>query len=254
MGGAVRVTFAGVGEAFDEDLANTSILVETDATSLLLDCGFTAATAFWRTAKEPLDLDGIYITHFHGDHYFGIPALLIRFVEEGRTTPLTIMGQHGVAKQVQSMVDMAYPNTLAKAQFDISFLTCEPGQEVRLGDMRLTFAMNDHPIPSQSVRVNVDNKSVFYSGDGRPTTETLALARGSDLIIHESFSLEPDTPGHGTVDSSIQFTRDAGAPALALVHVQRMIRRNHRPEINLKMKQATGVKVLLPNPGDMVSL
>ena len=69
---------------FDEALPNTSILVESGSSSILLDCGFTAASTFWEVANNSLDLDVVYISHSYGDHYFGVPALLVRSVEEGR--------------------------------------------------------------------------------------------------------------------------------------------------------------------------
>ena len=81
----MRVTFVGVGEAFDENLPNTSILVESAASSILLDCGFSAPRAFWKAADNAEGLDMIHVSHFHADHYFGIPALLARFTQEGRT-------------------------------------------------------------------------------------------------------------------------------------------------------------------------
>lgn len=250
----MRITFIGVGEAFDETVPNTSVLVESDTTSLLLDCGFTAAHAFWRTARAPLDLDGIYFTHFHGDHYFGIPALLLRFVDEGRTKPLTILGQPGVERQIRQLVDMAYPNVLSKAKFDISFRICMGCQEATVGNMTLSFAMGDHPLPSQAVRVDSQGKSMFFSGDGRPTDDTLTVATGCDLVIHESFSLEPETPGHGTVDSSLRFALEAGAEHLALVHLQRGIRQNHFEEIQSRMSQEGRLHIFIPNPGDSLEL
>ncbi|MDD4733003.1 MAG: ribonuclease Z, partial [Desulfovibrio sp.] len=61
----MRMIFSGVGEAFDETLPNTSILLEgTDGESLLLDCGFTAASAFWSVASRPLDLGAVCLSHF----------------------------------------------------------------------------------------------------------------------------------------------------------------------------------------------
>ena len=71
----LEVVFLGVGEAFDESLPNTSILVRPveesgPTTTLLLDCGFTAPPLFWREMPEPDALDGIWISHFHGDHCF----------------------------------------------------------------------------------------------------------------------------------------------------------------------------------------
>jgi ribonuclease Z len=251
---ALQVTFAGVGEAFDERLPNTSILVEAAGTSLLLDCGFTAASAFWRAAADPLNLDGVYITHFHGDHFFGLPALLVRSVDEGRTRPLTILGQPEVEHKVRSAMELAYEGVLAKSALPLSFVACQPDQPRTIGGLTLDFAYGDHPRPCLGVRVSGAGCSVFYSGDGRPTPATAALAAGCDLVVHESFSLDPDTPGHGTIGSSVEFARKAGVPRLALVHVQRGVRHGNLKEIQAAMEQAQELDVLLPEPGDKVVL
>ena len=250
----MRVTFAGVGEAFDDRLANTSLLVESAGTSLLIDCGFSAATELWAVSENPLELDGLYITHFHADHYFGIPALLVRFVQEGRTKPLVIMGQAGVEAQIHRLMDMAYPNSLSKAQFDLLFVECASGGDAVLGDMRLGFAMSDHPMTCLSVRVESGGKALFYSSDGRPTEATRTLAAGCDLVVHESYTLEPDTPGHGTVDSSIEFGQQAGAAVVALVHISREVRRDQLAEILDRCAKACGIRAVLPEPGDSLNL
>lgn len=246
----MRVTFIGVGAAFDEHQPNTSILIESAEQSLLADCGFTAASAFWRHAEKPLSLDAIYLTHFHGDHYFGVPHLLLRMYEEGRTTPLTILGQPGVEERITALMEMAYRNLLTKLQFELHFMECQPGVKVGLGDMQLMFAWNDHPMDCLSLRVQAGGKSIFYSGDGRPTDETRNLACGCDLVVHESYSLEPDTPGHGTLNSSIVFARESSSKAVALVHIDRNVRRDHLEDIMDRATKTEDVKVLLPEPGD----
>jgi len=250
----MRVTFAGVGEAFDENFANTSLLVESANTSLLIDCGFTAASEFWKTSKHPLELDGVYISHFHGDHYFGIPALLVRFVQEGRTKPLKLIGQQGIEARIDQLLTLAYPNSLSKAKFDIQFIESSPETKVALGDMHMEFAFGDHPMPCLAVKVEANGKAVFHSSDGRPTEETRALASGCQLIVHESFTLETDSPGHGTVDSSIKFGQQAGADTVTLVHIRREVRRDKMPEIKSLCKNAGNINVLVPQPGDCVEI
>lgn len=250
----MRITFAGVGEAFDETLPNTSLLLESDTTSLLLDCGFTAASAFWQAARTPQDLDAISISHFHGDHWFGVPALLMRFVDEGRTRPLHIIGQPGVEHHVRQLTDLAYPNVLSKAAFEIRFHILLGCQEAKVGDMTISSAPADHPMPSLAMRVDCAGKSVFYSGDGRPTEETRTLATGCHLVVHESFSLEADKPGHGTVDSSIRFAVEAGAATLALVHIQRHARRNGLAAIKEMAAREDRVRILVPAPGEWLDV
>jgi ribonuclease BN (tRNA processing enzyme) len=250
----LRVTFAGVGEAFDETLANTSLLVESGTGSILLDCGFTAPPSFWGLAGRPLDLDGVYLSHFHGDHWFGLPALLVRSLEEGRTRPLTILGQPGVEDKVLSLMELAYAGTLAKARFDLRFVECGPGREVALAGFRLTFARGDHSVPCLAVRVESGGKSLFFSGDGPPTEATRALARGCTLAVHETFSLDPVKPAHGTMDSSLAFARETGVEMLALVHVNRRVRREEREAILARIKNFSACKVWLPEPGERISL
>lgn len=247
----MRMIFSGVGEAFDETLPNTSILLEgTDGESLLLDCGFTAASAFWSAASRPLDLGAVCLSHFHADHWFGLPALLARFVEEGRRSNLTIVGPEGVEEQVRTLMELAYPKTMQRAGFSLRFLTSAPDRIVDAAGFRLRFAAMDHSAPCLAVRARQGGRDVFYSGDGRPTPESAALARGCDVVVHEAFCLEGDVPGHGTVDGAVEFARAVGAETLALVHLQRDVRRNNLEKVRERLRFASDLRGLLPEPGD----
>ena len=90
----MRVIFAGVGEAFDENLGNTTVLVTTGSgkrkRQILLDCGFTGAHAFWKASQDPMDLDAIWVSHFHGDHFFGVPLVLLRGSRRKSSQPWTL--------------------------------------------------------------------------------------------------------------------------------------------------------------------
>lgn len=250
----MRVTFAGVGEAFDENLPNTSILVESSGSSILLDCGFSAPRAFWKTADDTSGLDMIYVSHFHADHYFGIPALLARFIQEGRTKRLTILGPVGIEGRVKRLVEMAYANIMTNAEFDTYFIECTPGEEFRHAGFHFGFAMGDHPMPSLAVRLAAKNKTLFYSGDGRPTETTQALAAGCDLVIHEAFALNKDVSGHGTVESALAFATEAGAKTCALVHMDRAVRHSMKGVIMTRIADLPGLLGLLPDPGDTLDL
>ena len=94
----MKVIFLGVGEAFDENNPNNSHLVLSGKTSLLLDCGFVVPYQLWKYNNDQSFLDGVYITHPHADHYFGLPALLVRMSEEKRTRQFTIICQKGFKK------------------------------------------------------------------------------------------------------------------------------------------------------------
>ncbi len=254
----MRVKFAGVGEAFDENYPNTSLLLRTQQAgqtyTILLDCGFTAPPAVWRDCPDPEEIDAIWISHFHGDHYFGLPALLTRFWEMKRKKPLLIVGQEGIDTVVSQATRLAYPSILEKLPFTLRFASVEPGHILAAVGCTWRTAENGHPQRDLAVRIDDGEKTLFYSGDGLATEASLALARGCDLIVHEAFTFDRNLPAHGNVVGCIDFAAKAGARMLALVHIARDERRGRREHIMRAIGSAGRIRVLIPEPGDEVEL
>ncbi|MEA2085126.1 MAG: ribonuclease Z [Thermodesulfobacteriota bacterium] len=254
----MRIEFLGVGEACDPVHPNTSLLVRSVISGkervMLLDCGFNAAHQFFRVCSDQDMLDALWISHFHGDHFFGVPLLLLRFQEMNRTKTLEIIGQPGVRKKVFDAMDLAYPNFREKLQFRIEFREIEPGGQVIVYDFSVSAAENEHSLRSLSVRIEDGERALFYSGDGRPTEATLELARECDLIVHEAFRMSGKTSGHGTIAGSIEFAQNAGVMNLALVHVERHDREEHRHEIREMLLNTKGLNVFLPVAWDVVKI
>ncbi|MGC8490888.1 MAG: MBL fold metallo-hydrolase [Syntrophobacteraceae bacterium] len=249
----MRVKFIGVGEAFDEELPNTSILVGTgegaDENFILFDCGFTAPSSFWKNCPEPDRLEAIWISHFHGDHFFGLPALLARFRQANRKRPLLLIGQQGTKEIVTQTLGLAYPSLAQKIEYELRFVEVEPGQTLLEAGVFWQFALNGHSRKDLAVRVEKGSKSVFYSGDGMPTEETVSLARGADLAIHEAFRIDGEPPGHATVLRAIEFARRAKVRRLALVHVDRDERKLRRGDILRMVGAVPDLEIFLPEPG-----
>jgi ribonuclease BN (tRNA processing enzyme) len=250
----MEITFLGVGEAFDEDMPNTSMLVRTDIegrpVSVLLDCGYSVPPKLWQQGMHPDTLDGIWISHFHADHAFGLPALLVRFWEEKRKKDLCFLGQKGIESFVLKCLDMAYPNFYPRLGFSLKFKEVEPGDMLMAFGLSWSTAINDHPQRDLALRLAAKEKTLFYSGDGRPTSETRSLATGVDLIVHEAFHLSKDIPGHGTIAGCLEMARACRARRLALVHIQRDIRRERFAEIKELANSVQEVEVIVPEPGD----
>ena len=113
-------------------------------------------------------------------------------------------------------------------------------------------AANVHSQRSLALRLEADGRSLFYSGDGRPTPATTALASGCDLAVHEAFRLHEDSEGHGSVRRCLDFSREAGVGRLALVHMAWTERRRERDLADL-LGQAQG-RVIMPEAGEEVRL
>lgn len=252
----MEIIFLGVGEAFDEEIPNTSMLVRTDnegkPASVLLDCGYSVPPKLWQQKMHPDTLDGVWISHFHADHAFGLPALIVRFWEEQRKKDLCFLGQKGIESFVLRCLNLAYPNFYPRLGFSLRFEEVEPSEILTAFGFSWNTAVNDHPQRDLALRLAAKEKSLFYSGDGRPTSETRSLAAGVDLMVHEAFHLSKDVPGHGTVAGCLEMARVCRAKRLALVHIQRDIRRERFGEIRKLARSVQGVEVLIPEPGDKI--
>ncbi|SFN03981.1 MBL fold metallo-hydrolase [Thermodesulforhabdus norvegica] len=251
----MKVLFVGVGEACDDRFPNTSFVISArsygnEERNILFDCGFSVPMFYWKYFPDPEFLDLIWISHFHGDHFMGLPALLLRMWEMGRTKPLIVLGQRNIQEVVTEALELAYPGFMSRFRFSLSFLECEPGKDLELNGLRWAFAETDHSKRNLCVAVTSPDGTVCYSGDGRPTSESTALAREATLLVHEAFDVKPAVPGHGTVDSALSTAEEAGVKNLALVHLQRDVRRWHELQIERRLASTKTFQAFLPRPGD----
>ncbi len=255
----MRVTFVGVGEAFDETVPNTSLflagMVQGKRATVLCDCGFTAAAAFFdclalSEADRERGPDAVWISHFHGDHFFGLPYLLARFLEAGRTEPLPVYGGEGVADKVAAVVDLAYPLMRAKFPFAVEPVAVRPGEAFTLAGFAARAELTSHGAPCLALRVETEFGALYYSGDGGATAACRELATGCALVVQEAYGLEAGVAGHGSVAEALDLAGAAWAEALALVHVQRQVRRERSADIRRLLADAP-MRAFLPEPGEV---
>ncbi|MCF8103988.1 MAG: ribonuclease Z [Desulfohalobiaceae bacterium] len=250
----MEVTFLGVGEACDERYPNTSVLVRGAGRTLLLDCGFSVPGGFFKRVQGADDLDAIWISHFHGDHFFGLPQLLLRLFETGRKKPLYFIGQSGIEDLVFQVMDLAYPSFSRKFGFELKFLIVDPGQEQRALGFKWQAAGTRHSQENLALGLDLDGCRLYYSGDGRPTSRNVEPAKGCELMIHEGFLLEGQIHGHGSVQGCLDFAREAGAKRLAIVHVQRDVRRREEERLKRLLESVSYCRAFLPVPGDVFTI
>lgn len=190
----MKVTFLGVGEACDPLYPNTSLLVEPKAggqgRQILLDCGFTVPHLYCSFRPTAEDLEAVWVSHFHGDHFFGVPLLLLRLWELERRKPLFVLGPAGVEAKVRQALDLAYPNFAAKMHYPLLFREVEPGVQVEVAGYQWRTAAGMHSQRALALRLEDGEHALFYSGDGRPTPATEKLAAGCGLVVHEAFQAQ----------------------------------------------------------------
>ena len=254
----MEIHFLGVGEACDGNQPNTSILLKTDdgetAGRILLDCGFSVPHQYLSLNPSAEELEILWISHFHGDHFLGTPLLLLWFWEMNRSNPLNIIGPPGVKVKIEQALVLAYPNLISRLGYSLLFHEIIPEEQLHISDSTFSAAYNEHSQPCLSLRLELHEKSIFYSGDGRPTPMTRSLANGCDIIIHEAYGFEDSVPGHGSIKTCLDFARNSNVKRLALVHMQRDIRMQSVDKIKNFQEKYNDVEIMLPEKGSTITL
>ena len=249
----MNITFLGVGEAFDNVLPNNSHLLVSPEANILFDCGYSVPQQWFKLGKDADFLDAIWISHKHGDHFLGLPAVLMRMWEGGRTKPLTVICQNEHAKFFEGITDMAYRGFTAKFGYEMNFVGVKAGQKMNFQGLDLSFAPTVHSIENLAVKVVAGAKSYCYSGDGQFLVPTEKLYADCDLVIQETYLYDERKVGHTCITDAIAMAGRLGVKALALTHLQRDFRRLKMSVLHAKIKSKK-VNIFIPEPMDEYSL
>ncbi len=226
--GSVRVSFLGSGDAFSAGGNHqAAYLVQAPRAVFLLDCGATTLTAMKRFALDPHRIDSVIISHLHGDHFVGIPFLLLEYkYEQRRRRPLRILGPPGTQQRVQSLFRAAYKE-LARGPlpFPLEFSELLPDVPTSAGTVRI------HPfrVPHQQreislgISVRVSGRTIVYSGDTGWTEDLIARCRGADLFMCECCYFETRQPFHLDYPRLAENHSRLSAKRIILTHVGREV-------------------------------
>ncbi|MHC4836893.1 MAG: MBL fold metallo-hydrolase [Planctomycetota bacterium] len=228
-----RLTVMGSADAFcSAGRGNSCYWVDDSHGAWMLDFGPTALMQIRRFGRDPDELDAIFITHLHGDHIGGFGVLLIDLQYRARRTrPLIVAGPPGTARAVSEVFATAYASTHYKGlSFPIIHATWSvPGRvEVAGRTVEAVAARHDPAASPTSLRVEVDDCVLAFSGDTGWHPPLARVADGADLFLCECSAVEAGFDGHMSLEE-LRAHREALAPKRLLVtHMGARVRA--RPE------------------------
>jgi ribonuclease Z len=119
-----------------------AVLVRRGGERLLFDCGEGTQRQLQRSAVGLPDLEEIFLTHYHADHFLGLPGMLKTFGLRGRDeTPLTIYGPIGLRELFNQLQPF-----LGRLPYPVSLVELEPGETVPRGDYAIEPFAADHGV------------------------------------------------------------------------------------------------------------
>ena len=197
----MRVTVLGCGDAFGSGgRLHTCFHVAGAGRGFLVDCGASALIAMRRFGVDPNGIDAVFLTHLHGDHFGGLPWLILdgQLVSR-REKPLVIVGPPGLRTRLPAAMEALFPGSAsAERSFAVEIREIEAGAPQTVGDVRVTaFAVN-HPsgAASHALRLEQGGRILAYTGDTEWVEALVPAGREADLLIAEGYTVERPVPFH----------------------------------------------------------
>lgn len=220
----MQLRFVGCGDAFGSGgRANTCFHLTGERTNLLIDCGASSLPAMKRLSIVRDAIDLVLITHFHGDHFAGLPFLLLDAQFSRRTRPLTIAGPEGIETRLREVMEALFENSSkTKQRFELSVVALAPERTSSFGEVKVT----PYPVvhgesggPFLGYRVEAEGRVVAYTADTEWTESLIPLAHGADLFIAEAYMYDKVVKNHLSLTTLEQHLPEIDAKRLVLTHM-----------------------------------
>lgn len=222
---ALSLQFVGCGDAFGSGgRFNTCFHLVGARTNLLIDCGASSLVALKRLGIDRNAISLIVVTHFHADHFGGIPFFILdaQFFSK-RREPLTIVGPVGLAAWYERVMETAFPGSSKAAQkFELRLVEIAAGETRELGEIKVSAFQAVHGPPGGpylAVRIEAEGRTVAYTGDTEWTPALIPAAQDADLFIAEAYFRDKTVVTHLSLDAIEAHLAELRPRRLVLTHM-----------------------------------
>lgn len=218
----MELTFLGSSNAFAaEGRYWSSFLVDG---RYLFDAPPTTLPHLKRLQVPVTDLEVIFLTHFHADHFAGLPFLMLEHVYlTKRDRDLFIVGPPGVEKRMEEFADRCYENITRAAGYRRLYIEADPGRAQQAGPLTFhALPMNHkaHGTRAMGYRVQIGDRSVAYTGDTMYCDEIIELAKDADVLVMDCTYTSGSGPEHmGLDDAKLVRQRLPSHTTIVLTHL-----------------------------------
>ncbi len=204
----MHLTFLGTAGSWPtKDRSASAIALDLEKELVLLDCGEGTQRQFFQSGVSFMRVRRIFLTHFHGDHFLGLPGLIQSMNLNNRTEPLDIYGPPDAEEMIGRALRMGY----FTLRFPVAVHALTPGSTVELADYSVRTACADHPVPALAYRVEEGAKRGRFDGAraralGIQGRDFARLEAGESVhvgphTVHPADVMGPPRPGRSVVYS-----------------------------------------------------
>jgi ribonuclease Z len=231
---SVPLTFLGTGNAFAPGRYWNSFLI---GGRVLVEASPSVLPNLRRAGADLAAIEAVFLSHFHADHTFGWPFLLLEYLARrtARSTPLWVVGPPGVRERLEEMCRVgAYPqHTRERGGFDLHFVEVNE-QEQEAGPVRFRAVRVEHEpsLDCYGFVIERDGRRIGYSGDTRLCDGLRAIAAASDALVLECAGRH-DHPIHMGLDGVTALRKEFPGVPFVLTHVDADVDDGGLPDVRL---------------------
>ena len=191
---SATLTFLGSGDAFGTDgRFQTCLALRGGAATILVDCGASSLIAMKRFGVAPNDVAAVMLSHLHGDHFGGVPFLVLDGQFARRTSPLVVAGPPGMQERIERAMEVLFPgSTRVERRFAVDYVELAERVPATVAGARVTAFAVEHPsgAPAFALRIEYGGRTVAYSGDTEWTEALVEAARDTDCFVCEAYTFD----------------------------------------------------------------
>jgi ribonuclease Z len=219
----VRIVFLGTAGSWPtKERSASAIALDTEKELILLDCGEGTQRQFFQSSVSFMRVRRVFISHFHGDHFLGLPGLIQSMCLNNRTEPLDLYGPPDAKEMFEKVLAMGY----FTLRFPVHLHPLRPDESVELPGYTVRTAHADHTVPALAYRVEEDPRRGRFDapkahGLGVRGRDFARLEAGETLEINGRTIRPEEVMGPRRTGLSVVYSGD-GRPS---ENVQKLSRR-----------------------------
>lgn len=219
-----EIVFVGTSDAFGAGgRRQSAILLRGAPGTTLIDCGATTPMGLDELGISRNEIETILISHFHGDHFGGIPLMLLAgLYEDERKHPLRIAGPPGIEVRVRQLaIAMGYTLEKHDWEFEIRYEELPPGRKLEIGPATVHAFETRHSPEAcpHGLVIESGGERIAYSGDTGWFDELPRQVAGASLFICECTYHSFDFEYHLNHDQLVEHKAEFDCGRIVLTHL-----------------------------------
>ena len=190
----MRLVFLGTGGSWPSPERNVSaIALKRGSEVILFDCGEGTQRQLMKSTVSFMQISKIFITHFHGDHFLGLPGLVQSMSLNDRKTKLEIYGPEGTTQLVQTIMDLGYYTP----SYPVLIHDLEAGDIIEFDEYKVSVAEADHNVPTLMYSLEENPRPGKFNKPkalelGIPEGKFFSQLQQGKTIEHDGKTFTPD--------------------------------------------------------------